>query len=196
MPARHGHIEVGLRSKKPAGLSMNEGLRVSMGGCAWARMRNSATTGVVVELLPAEDRLEILAAGTHADEIVLDGDPLEDVGLLAGPAAHMPLVIQAVPSSGSADTWSRAASASIVGYAVIISQTRPEKLAKITRISPTRRGWDWRLAGRSPAHRTSGFGGCPDQAGLGGMYDGGHGADQPPESLDCRGLAGDVDVGV
>ena len=117
MPARHGHIEVGLRSKKPAGLSMNEGLRVSMGGCAWARMRNSATTCVAVELLRAEDRLEILAAGTHADEIVLDGDPLENVGLLAGPAAHMPLVIQAVPSSGSADTWSRAASASIIGYA-------------------------------------------------------------------------------
>jgi hypothetical protein len=85
-----------LRSKKPAGLSMNEGLRVSMGGRVWAWMRNSATTCVAVELLRAEDRL----------------------------------------------------------------------------------------------------GGCPDQAGLGGLYDGGHGADQPPESLDCRGLAGDVDVGV
>jgi hypothetical protein len=27
--------------------------------------------------------------------IVLDGDPLEDIGLLADPAAHMALVIQA-----------------------------------------------------------------------------------------------------
>jgi hypothetical protein len=36
--------------------------------------------------------------------IVLDGDPLEDIGLLADPAAHMPLVIQAVPLFGSADT--------------------------------------------------------------------------------------------
>jgi hypothetical protein len=27
--------------------------------------------------------------------IVLDGDPLQDIGLLADPAAHMPLVIQA-----------------------------------------------------------------------------------------------------
>ena len=62
--------------------------------------------------------------------------------------------------------------------------------------SPIRRGWDWRLAGRSPAHRTSGFGGFQDQTGLDGMYDGGHGADQPPESLDRPGFAGDVDAGV
>ena len=27
--------------------------------------------------------------------IVLDGDPLQDIGLLPDPAAHMPLVIQA-----------------------------------------------------------------------------------------------------
>jgi hypothetical protein len=32
--------------------------------------------------------------------------------------------------------------------------------------------------------------------GLDGMYDGGHGADQLPESLDWPGFAGDVDVGV
>lgn len=35
-----------------------------------------------------------------------------------------------------------------------------------------------------------------DRAGLGGMYDGGHGADEPPESFDWPGFAGDVDVGV
>ena len=32
--------------------------------------------------------------------------------------------------------------------------------------------------------------------GLDGVYDGGHGADQPPESFDCPGFAGDVDAGV
>jgi imidazolonepropionase-like amidohydrolase len=75
---------------------MNEGLRVSMGGCTWARMRNScAATYVAAGLLRTESQLETLAAGAHADVIVLDGDPLEDIGLLADPAAHMPLVIQA-----------------------------------------------------------------------------------------------------
>ena len=33
-------------------------------------------------------------------------------------------------------------------------------------------------------------------AGLDGMYDGGHGADQLPESLDWLGFAGDLDAGV
>jgi imidazolonepropionase-like amidohydrolase len=50
---------------------------------------------VAAELLRAESQLETLAAGPHADVIVLDGDPLEDIGLPADPAAHMPLVIQA-----------------------------------------------------------------------------------------------------
>jgi len=31
---------------------------------------------------------------------------------------------------------------------------------------------------------------------LDGLYDGGHGADQLPESMDCLGFAGDLDVGV
>jgi hypothetical protein len=42
-----------------------------------------------------------------------------------------------VPSPGSADTWSCAASAPIAGYTgVTISANQTEKLAKITRISP------------------------------------------------------------
>jgi hypothetical protein len=48
---------------------------------------------VAAELLRAEGQLETLAAGAHADVIVLDGDPLEDIGPLADPAAHMALVI-------------------------------------------------------------------------------------------------------
>ena len=68
-----------MRSKKPVSLSMNEGLRVSMGGCTWARMRNSAATRVAAEGLRAEDQPETLAADAHADVIVLDGDPPEDI---------------------------------------------------------------------------------------------------------------------
>ena len=85
-----------MRPNKPAGLSMNEGLHVPMGGCTWARARNSARRRAWRrELLRAEGQLETLAAGAHADVIVLDGDPLEGIGLLADPAAHMPLAIQA-----------------------------------------------------------------------------------------------------
>ena len=54
----------------------------------------AATCGAA-ELLCAQGQLGTLAAGAHADVIVLDGDPLEEIGLLADPAAHMPLVIQA-----------------------------------------------------------------------------------------------------
>jgi len=54
-----------------------------------------AATCVAAELLRAEGQLGTLAPGAHADMIVLDGDPLEDIGLLAYPNAHMPLVIQA-----------------------------------------------------------------------------------------------------
>jgi imidazolonepropionase-like amidohydrolase len=54
-----------------------------------------AATCVGAELLRADGQLGTLAAGAHADVIVLDGDPLEDIGLLADPAAHMPLVVQA-----------------------------------------------------------------------------------------------------
>jgi hypothetical protein len=63
VPARRGHVEVGLRSNKPAGLSMNEGLRVSMGRLHLgtdAELR--AATCVAAELLRAEGQLETLAA--------------------------------------------------------------------------------------------------------------------------------------
>ena len=79
-------------------------------------MRNSAATGVAAERLRAESKLQTLAAGAHADVIVLDGDPLEDIVLLADPAAHMALVIQAGGVAGSVDTWPRAAPAPIVGH--------------------------------------------------------------------------------
>ena len=54
-----------------------------------------AATCTAAELLCAAGQLGTLAADAQADLIVLDGDPLENIGLLADPAAHMPLVIQA-----------------------------------------------------------------------------------------------------
>jgi imidazolonepropionase-like amidohydrolase len=54
-----------------------------------------SATSVAARLLRAEGSLGTLAVGARADLVVLDGDPLEEVGLLADPAARMPLVIQA-----------------------------------------------------------------------------------------------------
>jgi imidazolonepropionase-like amidohydrolase len=53
----------------------------------------SATT-VGAELINATGQLGTLAPGARADIIVLDGDPLEDIAMLADPARHLRLVIQ------------------------------------------------------------------------------------------------------
>jgi hypothetical protein len=117
---------------------MNGGLarvdgRLHVGTSAGLR----AATCVAAELLRAESQLETLAAGAHADVIVLDGYPLEDIGLPADPAAHMPLVIPGRCRRPAALTRGpvqlpRPSS----DIRVIISANQTEKLAKITRISP------------------------------------------------------------
>jgi imidazolonepropionase-like amidohydrolase len=53
-----------------------------------------SATSIAAQLLCAEGRIGTLDVGAHADLVVLDGDPLTDIGLLADPALHMPLVIQ------------------------------------------------------------------------------------------------------
>ena len=53
-----------------------------------------AATTVAAQLLGAAGDLGTLAVGAYADAVVLDGDPLADIGVLADPAAHMPLVVQ------------------------------------------------------------------------------------------------------
>ncbi len=42
VPARRGHVEGRVAVEEAGRLSMNEGLRVSMGGYTWARVQNSA----------------------------------------------------------------------------------------------------------------------------------------------------------
>ncbi|GAA1651625.1 amidohydrolase family protein [Nonomuraea maheshkhaliensis] len=54
----------------------------------------SATTGAA-ELAGRAGELGTLAVGAHADLLVLDGDPLADVGVLAEPAKHLRHVVQA-----------------------------------------------------------------------------------------------------
>jgi imidazolonepropionase-like amidohydrolase len=53
-----------------------------------------SATDVAARLLGASGELGTLAPGARADLVVLDADPLEDVGVLADPATHMPLVVQ------------------------------------------------------------------------------------------------------
>ncbi|MGN9841114.1 amidohydrolase family protein [Nonomuraea sp. H19] len=54
----------------------------------------AATTGAA-ELVGMAGEIGTLAVGAHADLLVLDGDPLEDVGVLADPEKHLRHVVQA-----------------------------------------------------------------------------------------------------
>jgi hypothetical protein len=107
-------------------------------------MRDSAATRVAAERLRAEDQLETLAADAHADVIVLDGDPLEDIGLLADPAAHMALGHPGRCRRPAALTRSPVQPPRPSGDTrMIASANQTEKLAKITRISPARGAVTW-----------------------------------------------------
>jgi len=54
----------------------------------------SATT-VAAELLNQTGRLGTVAPGAIADLIVVDGDPLDDIGLLTGQGEHIPAIMKA-----------------------------------------------------------------------------------------------------
>jgi imidazolonepropionase-like amidohydrolase len=53
-----------------------------------------AATCTAAQLLQADGQLGTLAAGAHADVIVVDADPLADVAVLADPDTHLDLVVQ------------------------------------------------------------------------------------------------------
>jgi len=53
----------------------------------------SATT-IAAELLDLVGEVGVIAPGARADLLLLDGDPLEDVGVLADPAQHVRCVVQ------------------------------------------------------------------------------------------------------
>jgi imidazolonepropionase-like amidohydrolase len=53
----------------------------------------SATT-VAAELLGLTGEIGVVAPGAHADLLVVDGDPLEDVGVLADAATHLRAVVR------------------------------------------------------------------------------------------------------
>lgn len=53
-----------------------------------------SATSVAARLLRMEGEIGTVAPGAHADLIVVEGDPLEDVSILADPERHVPLVMK------------------------------------------------------------------------------------------------------
>ena len=51
-------------------------------------------TEVNAEILDMEGELGVVQAGALADLVAVDGDPLADIGLLAGQGAHMPAIMK------------------------------------------------------------------------------------------------------
>jgi imidazolonepropionase-like amidohydrolase len=51
-------------------------------------------TSVAAKLMGQEGRLGVIAAGAMADLIVVDGNPLADLGLLQRQGANMPIVMK------------------------------------------------------------------------------------------------------
>ena len=54
----------------------------------------ASATLVNAELLRKEGELGVLAPGAHADLLLVDGDPLADIGVLGGQGDHMDLVVR------------------------------------------------------------------------------------------------------
>lgn len=54
-----------------------------------------SATSIAAEILQRENELGAIKAGALADVLVVDGDPLQDIGVLAGPASRIEMVMQA-----------------------------------------------------------------------------------------------------
>jgi len=54
-----------------------------------------SATSIAAEILQREGELGVVQAGAIADVLVVDGDPLKDIEVLAGPASRITLVMQA-----------------------------------------------------------------------------------------------------
>lgn len=54
-----------------------------------------AATTVAARVVRMEGKIGVVAPGAFADLLVVDGNPLDDIGILADPAAHLQLVMKA-----------------------------------------------------------------------------------------------------
>ena len=55
-------------------------------------LRSATTTGA--KLLRMEGRVGAIVSGAYADLLVVDGNPLDDIGLLANPRANLRLIMK------------------------------------------------------------------------------------------------------
>src|SRR5438552_17215567 len=53
-----------------------------------------AATVTAAQLVRMEGQIGVIAPGAFADLLVVNGNPLEDIGLLADPAAHVKMVMK------------------------------------------------------------------------------------------------------
>ena len=56
-------------------------------------MKRSATT-IGARLCQMEGKIGVIAEGAHADLVVVDGNPLEDITRLMSDGAHLPLIMR------------------------------------------------------------------------------------------------------
>jgi len=52
-------------------------------------------TSVPAEMMMMAGQIGCIAPGAHADILVVDGDPLKDIGLLAANGRHLSTIVQA-----------------------------------------------------------------------------------------------------
>ena len=103
-------LEVGTRSleiARAAGVKMaygtdllgdlhrwqNDEFRIRAGVLSAADIIRSATE-TAAELIGMQGELGVIAPGAYADLLVVDGDPLEDLGLLQGQGEHLSAILQ------------------------------------------------------------------------------------------------------
>jgi imidazolonepropionase-like amidohydrolase len=54
----------------------------------------ASATHVAAALLRQTGKIGVIAPGAHADLVVVDGDPLQDLSLLTGQGRHMPVIVK------------------------------------------------------------------------------------------------------
>ncbi len=54
----------------------------------------ASATHIAAKLCRMEGKIGVIAPGAHADLVVVDGDPLQDLSLLTGQGRHMPLIMR------------------------------------------------------------------------------------------------------
>jgi imidazolonepropionase-like amidohydrolase len=94
--ARAAGVKIGFGTDLLGEMHVDESLEFTLRAPAMpaAEILRSATY-VNAELMGQSGRLGIVAPGAAADLVVVDGNPLEDLGLLQQQGRHLPLIMKA-----------------------------------------------------------------------------------------------------